>query len=224
MKKNKTKPLSPRAMTSRSFKIKNFMLVLLFGAVLLSGCSGAFFSTEINKMQVKRPTPKLNVVVMPRQRVELSSCKALMIPVFMAGAQERHWGQSVTNLIRSIMLQEGIFGTLELFPTNNPADKEILKQARDRGFDYLVEVSMPPVIEPSGDSDGWVALHVKVLNVNKGYSIWRIYGETQLIPQPTCQCLFGTKAFVPAPSVGQGIVSITRQIAMVMRQQQVALF
>ncbi len=185
----------------------------------LYGCSStAFYTTDINDRQVIKPVPKLNVVVMPRQPVDLSSSKALMVPVFMAGSQEQHWGQSVTNLIRSIALQEGIFNTLELFPTNNPCDREILKQARDRGFDYLLEVSMPPVIEPSGNSEGWVALHMKVVDVKKGYSLWRIYGETQLIPQPTFHCLMGEKAFVPAPSVGQGIVTIARQIAMVMRR------
>ncbi len=201
-------------MTYKRFKI----LILFLLAACLSGCSSAFFTTDINDRQVIKPVPKLNVVVMPRGHVDLAASKALMVPVFMAGSQEQHWGRSVTNLIRSITLQEGVFNTLELFPTNNPDDEEILKQARDRGFDYLLEVSMPPVIEPSGDSEGWVALHVKVVDVKKGYSLWRIYGETQLIPQPTFHCLTGRRDFVPAPSVGQGIVTITRQMAMVMRQ------
>ncbi len=205
-------------MMSRPFKSVLAFVLLNSASLLLLGCSSAFFSTDINNRQVKMPVPKLNVVVMPRQHVNLDESKALMIPVFMAGAQEQHWGQSVTNLIRSILLQEGLFHTLELFPTNNPGDQEISKEAKDRGFDYLVEVSMPPVIEPAGDSQGWVAIHIKIIDVNKGYSLWRIYGETQLIPQPTFHCLMGERAFVPAPSVGQGIVSITRRIAMVMRQ------
>ncbi len=189
--------------------------VLLAGG--LSACSGAFLTTDINDRQVIKPVPKLNVMVMPKQHVDLSSRKALMVPVFMAGSQEQHWGQSVTHLIRSIALQEGLFNTLELLPTNDPHDREIMKQARDRGFDYLLEVSMPPIIEPSGDSEGWVALHMKVVDVKKGYSLWRIYGEAQLIPQPTLHCLMGRRAFVRAPSVGQGIVTIARQMADVMR-------
>ena len=201
-------------MTYKRFKI----IISFLLAACLNACSSTFFTTDINDRQVIKPVPKLNVVVMPRGHVDLAASKALMVPVFMAGSQEQHWGQSVTNLIRSITLQEGVFNTLELFPTNNPGDEEILKQARDRGFDYLLEVSMPPVIEPSGDSEGWVALHVKVVDVKKGYSLWRIYGETQLIPQPTVHCLTGRRDFVPAPSVGQGIVTITRQMAMVMRQ------
>ena len=210
-------------MTDRFSKKTSWLpLVLLFLIAcpfILSGCAGSsFFTTDINDRQIKKPVPKLNVVIMPKQHTDLSRYRALMIPVFMAGAQEQHWGQSVTNLVRSVVLQEGVFGTLELFPTNNPGDQEIMKQARDRGFDYLLEISMPPVIEPSGDSEGWVALHLQVISVDKGYSLWRIYGEAQLIPQPTLHCLMGQRAFVPAPSVGQGIVSITRQMAMVMRQ------
>lgn len=205
-------------MMFRSFKIIQILLPVLLLPAALCGCSGTFFSTDMDNRQVKMPVPKLNVVVMPKQHLDLSRQKALMVPVYMAGAQEQQWGSSVTRMIRSLLLQEGLFNTLALFPTNHPDDQIIFKQARDRGFDYLVEVSIPPIIEPSGDSAGWVALSVKIIDVNKGYSLWRLYGEAQLIPQPTFHCLLEKKPFVQAPSVGQGIVSITRQMAQVIRQ------
>ncbi len=205
-------------MMSRFSKIIQALLLVLFLTAALCGCSGTFFSTDMNERHVKMPVPKLNVVVMPKQRLDLFGYKALMVPVFMAGAQEHQWGSSVTGMIRSLLLQEGLFNTLALFPTNHPDDQEIRKQARDRGFDYLVEISIPPIIEPSGDSEGWVALSMKIIDVHKGYSVWRVYGEAQLIPQPTFHCLLGKKPFVQAPSVGQGIVSITRQMAQVIRQ------
>ena len=205
-------------MMFKFFKIMRILLPVILLPAVLCGCGSPFFSTDMNERHVKMPVPKLNVVVMPKQRLDLSGYKALMVPVFMAGAQEHQWGSSVTGMIRSLLLQEGLFNTLALFPTNHPDDREIRKQARDRGFDYLIEVSIPPVIEPSGDSEGWVALSMKIIDVDKGYSVWRVYGEAQLIPQPTFHCLLGKKPFVQAPSVGQGIVSITRQMAHVMRQ------
>ena len=205
-------------MIFRSFKIIQILLPVLLLPAALCGCGNPFFSTDMNERQVKMPVPKLNVMVMPKQHLDLSRYKAIMVPVFMAGAQEHQWGPSVTQMIRSLLLQEGLFNTLALFSSNHPSDHEILKQARDRGFDYLVKVSIPPIIEPAGDSEGWVALSLQIINVNKEYSLWRVYGEAQLIPQPTFHCLLGVKPFVQAPSVGQGIVSITRQMAQVIRQ------
>jgi len=199
-------------MTTRGFRATIFCL-----AVFLAGCSSSIYSVGQEPRRVKRPVPRINVIVMPTEHLDLHKRRALMTPIFMAGTQEGTWGPSVTNLVRAILLQEGLFGTLELFPANNLTEQVMLKETRDRGLDYLVQASMPAIIEPSGDSEGWVALYLKVISAKRGYSVWQIYGEAQLLPQPTVHSLFGQQTFVPAPSVGQGIVSITRTMAQVMR-------
>ncbi len=140
-----------------------------------------------------------------------------MIPVFMAGNQEEVWGPSVTSLIRSILLQESVFHTLALAPNNNIDKNDLLQMARDQGFDYLLEIILPGILEPAGDSPGWVGINLYLKSTKAGFSVWQIYGETQLIPRITQHRFLGKDDFVPAPSVGQGIVAITRTMAKILR-------
>ncbi len=140
-----------------------------------------------------------------------------MIPAFMAGNQEEIWGASVTSLIRSILLQENLFGTLALNPDNHLDKSDMLRLAREKGYDYVLEIIMPGIIEPAGDSPGWVGLNIHIISTKKGYSLWQIYGETQLLPRPTFHGFFKKDDYVPAPTVGQGIAAITRAAASIMK-------
>ncbi len=194
------------------------MLFLFMG---ISGCvNNNYFSPDTAALrQTIKPAPKINVYIMPKGNVDLSKKKVLMIPAFMAGNQEEIWGQSVTALVRSILLQENVFGTLALNPNNHHDRHEMLRIARNKGFDYLLEITLPGIIEPAGDSSGWVGLNLHIVNTKKGYSIWQIYGETQLLPRPTFHGFFKKEDYVPAPTVGQGIEAITRAVANILKRQ-----
>ncbi len=204
-------------MTKTFFKSHLLFIAISFLAVSCSG--SAFFSPDERPQGSIKPAPKIEVFIMPKTPVDLSKKKVLMIPAFMAGNQEEIWGPSVTRLIRSILLQEGIFNTLALAENNNIDTREILNMARTRGFDYILEIVMPGILEPAGNSPGWVGFTLYLKNTRKGFSLWQIYGETQLLPRPTYHRFFYRDDFVPAPTVGQGIESITRIMARIIRGQ-----
>ncbi len=201
-------------MTFNLFKISICYLPLI---LFFTGCSSnEYFSVDPSRQTI-RPRPRLNVYVMPKAPVDLAKKKVLMIPAFMAGNQEEIWGNSVTSLVRSILLQENVFGTLALNPNNHQDRHDMLRIAREKGFDYLLEITLPGIIEPAGDSPGWVGLNLHIISTKKGYSIWQIYGESQLLPQPTFHGFFKKKEYVPAPTVGQGIEAITRTAANIIK-------
>jgi len=196
-----------------------FLLVLIALTGLAGGCaSNDYFSLPTNARQPLKPAPRINVYVMPQSALDLSRKKVLMVPAYMAGNQEEIWGKSVTSLIHSLLLQENVFGTLALNPDNHLDKAEMLQLAREKGFDYLLEIIMPGIIEPAGDSPGWVGINFQLISTRKGYSIWHIYGETQLLPQPTFHGFFNKQDYVPAPTVGQGIESITRLTATILKK------
>ncbi len=201
-------------MTFKLFKTLVYFLPLFF----LTACArnNDYFSVELNRQTIK-PRPRLNVYVMPKKPINLSQKKILMVPAFMAGNQEEIWGESVTSLVRSILLQENVFGTLALNPNNHQDRHDMLRIAREKGFDYLLEITLPGIIEPAGDSPGWVGLNIHIISTRKGYSIWQIYGESQLIPRPTFHGFFKKEDYVPAPTVGQGIEAITRAAANILK-------
>ncbi len=197
------------------FRPPLFLVVL---SIFIASCSqSAFFSPDERSQNPIKPAPKIDVFIMPKIPVDLSQKKVLMIPAFMAGNQEEIWGPSVTSLIRSILLQERIFKTLALAENNNMDTKEILNRARIRGFDYTLEIVMPGILEPAGNSPGWVGFTLYLKDTKEGFSLWQIYGETQLLPRPTYHRFFQRDDFVPAPTVGQGIESITRIMAKIIR-------
>ncbi len=198
---------------------ERFKRLLVFMVVaLLSGCAtGDNYFQPPRTQDTLRPEPRLNVFVMPKTPLNLSRKKVLMIPAYMAGNQEEIWGNSVTSLVRSILLQEGIFGTLALNPDNHLDKKDMLRIAHEKGFDYILEIILPGIIEPAGDSSGWVGMNIYIISTKKGYSLWQIYGETQLIPRPTFHGFFQTDQYVPAPTVGQGLEAITRSAARIIR-------
>ncbi len=185
---------------------------------LLYGCAdnGYFFPDSTHEETI-RPHARLNVYVMPKTYLNLSNKKVLMIPAFMAGNQEEIWGQSVTSLVRSILLQENVFGTLALNPNNHLDKHDMLRIAQEKGYDYVLEIILPGIIEPAGDSSGWVGMNFYIVSTKKGYSLWQIYGETQLLPRPTFHGFFQKEDYVPAPTVGQGIEAITRAAANIMK-------
>ena len=193
-----------------------FMFILL-----LSGCAdNGYFVPEKPCNKTIKPHAHINVYVMPKTHLDLSRKKVLMIPAFMAGNQEEIWGQSVTSLVRSILLQENVFGTLALNPDNHLDMHDMLRIARDRGYDYILKIVLPGIIEPAGDSSGWVGMNFHIISTRKGYSIWHIYGETQLLPRPTFHGFFRKEDYVPAPTVGQGIEAITRAAADILKNQK----
>ncbi len=201
--------------SNHSKKALVFLLLILF-----SGCAdNGYFIPHDSSHKAIKPSAHLNVYVMPKTHLDLSRKKVLMIPAFMAGNQEEIWGQSVTSLVRSIFMQENVFGTLALNPDNNLDRQDMLRIAGERGYDYVLEIILPGIIEPAGDSSGWVGMNFHIISTRKGYSLWKIYGETQLLPRPTFHGFFKKEDYVPAPTVGQGIEAITRATADILKNQ-----
>jgi len=200
-----------------TFNLCRISICYLSLILFFTGCTSSDYFSFNPARQTIRPTPRLNVYIMPKGPIDLSQKKVLMIPAFMAGNQEEIWGDSVTSLVRSILLQENVFGTLALNPNNHQDRHDMLRIAREKGFDYLLEITLPGIIEPAGDSPGWVGLNMHIISTRKGYSIWQIYGESQLLPQPTFHGFFKKEDYVPAPTVGQGIEAITRTAASIIK-------
>ena len=198
---------------------KTFSLFALLVALCIQGCAGENFLTPVNLPQEQGKTlPKLQVYIMPQKPVCLKKAKVLMVPVFMQGTHEKDWSKAVSNLIHSILLQENLFHTLVLANENTTPQKDFLTLAKERGFDYILEIVMPPVLEAAGNSPGWVGMTLYLKDSARGYTLWQIYGETRLVPQPTYHKLWGRQDAALAPTSGQGIVCITRAMARIMKQ------
>lgn len=193
----------------------------LFAALLLLAAAAGCTVNEppVEHLSGHVPRPVVDVQIAPTAPVDLKKASVLMAPVFLADRQEELWRDSVTRLVHSILLQENAFGTIEVSKDLVPTLEKLYREAATRGFDYLLLVDFSPILVSACNTPGWLGITLKLISTTgeQTFTLWQIYGEAILSPQPTMQGLLGLAQPRLAPTVGQGISVITRSMARIMR-------
>ena len=195
-----------------------FILPVILFLLFLNGCTVS--EPPVEHLSSHLPRPVIDVQIAPKTAVPLNRATVLMAPVFLADKQEEHWRDSVTRLVHSILMQENLFGTLEVSEDTVPTMKKLQREARRRGFDYLLTMDFSPILVSACNTPGWlgITLHLERVEELNRFTLWQIDGEVILTPTPTVQGFLGVAQPRLAPTVGQGISCVTRAMADIMRR------
>ncbi len=111
-------------------------------------------------------------------------------------------------------MKKGVFATLEI--AKNPGSymegEKVYAGLQDR-FDLIITGEIPEILYPSGNSRGHVTLDLRITSAKTGTTLWHMYGETQLSPEPARFSPLGNRPFRPAPSPVQGLSNIITRMA-----------
>ncbi len=188
-----------------------FYFFLLFMLVFMCGCAGPRpFYVHPNVQDMK---PTMQVFVAPRGLVDTRNQKAL---VLWANVSEEmppaYSSEAITRCLQDIFLQYRVFLVTALSERNAEIGGKT-GYASDKGFDYIIQTDVPPMIIPVGNTPGWVGLDIKIKDARSGVTVWHIYGEVNLVPEAGNYGIFWDRPSRPAPSAAQGIISICRAAA-----------
>ncbi len=196
----------------RTGTIVSRLLTILF--ILLPGCSAINPQPEILTPEpVRSPIPRINVFAAPRQPINMSRYQAILLPLSCPRNYPDNWSVAATRLVQDLFIKKGVFGTLkfEKRPGGRTEDK-VYAGLQDR-FDFIITGEIPVILYPSGNSRGRIALDLKVTSARTGTTLWHIYGETDLTPEPAKFSPLGNSPFRPAPSPVQGLSNIIVRMA-----------
>ena len=210
--------------TGHRYNLLNLLACCLIAATV-AGCSGSNVATmfQTNESpagpEPSRPDIGINILVKPAMPWPLNEKKALLVPVQMANSRENRWEAALTGIAHSVLLQERLFAVVECYEKDSVPLSTILKEAEERGFDYIITCTVPNILVPSGNSAGWVGLSLKIRGAKPGsYTIWNLYGGSDLTPEPTRHDLLGTSTAVNAPSVTTGFFALVKSMARIIKE------
>jgi len=159
------------------------------------------------------PCPRIEVYVAPAGRVEAASLKILLAPLRLAPYQEADTALAMTRLFQDILLQHRTFAVVERIPGPYASEAALAVLAADRGFDCVLFGELPAPIIPAGNSPGRVGMDVRLVTAKRQITLWHIFGEAELFPQPARHTILAPARGRPAPTLPQGFVTLARAIA-----------
>lgn len=183
-------------------------LVILWS--FLGGCA----RVPVGCRHVSGPVqPRLQIYVAPATPVLPSLQKTLLFPLHLdqdkaQGAQGPLWQLALSQLLQDVLLQHQAFTVVELADSWYEPREQALKTAIRRGFDFVIIGEVPVLMQPTDVSPGRIALRLKVLSTANRATIWSLYAEADLCPEPGRDLIVWEKPHRPAPSLSQGFAAL----------------
>ncbi|HID97088.1 MAG TPA: hypothetical protein EYP57_02715 [Thermodesulfobacteriaceae bacterium] len=184
--------------------------------LILSSCSPEMYGWTNAGMD----PVNVQLYVVPDSPAEIADQKVLVVPFTVQPHQNRDISLAVTELVREIFHQRHVFSVLDIAPELHISEERMVDMAADRGFDYLMVGNIPPVMAPAGNSSGWVAMEVKVIETRSRSEEWHIYGETALLPGNSRIYVLYDRPYESAPTVSRGFAALAGALADVMQEKR----
>lgn len=189
--------------------------------VLLVSCSQPPFiqSPNFSQNDIGRP-PNVNiqVYIQPERPLGLNKQSAYLTPLYLPQRYDKALGISYAGIIQEIFLQHRIFQTLE---QHKDMERGVSAAGvKERGFDYLIEISSPSFLAPAGNSRGWIALNLKILRLADGVTMWHMYGEADLLSLHRGHDILFPRDYRDAPTLTEGLAAIVHKMAEVIANQE----
>ncbi len=188
-----------------------YRFLFLVFAFLLSGCGPRPLYVHPS---VQNLEPVMQVFVAPKNLVDTRSQKALIqwanVSEEMAPAYS---STALTQSLQDIFLQHRVFLVTALPSEKNMDGDNLMNFASQNGFDYVIHATVPTMIIPAGNTPGWAGLDLNIQSVRSGVTVWHIYGEVNLVPEPGAYGIFRDIPPRPAPTATQGFTAICRAAA-----------
>ena len=197
------------------FRLSGICFALLL--LLLNACSPVARNSTLAESAL--PQPRLVIYIAPETPVFTNTQKVLLAPLRLSLHEAEDWGLAMTKLLQDIFLQHRVFSVTERVPQSNGSEDQMLDNAANRGFDYLMVGEVRPPVCPVGNSTGWVGLNIRIISAKNRSTIWHIYGEAYLYPEQRRHYLFYERPYRPAPSLAQGLEAVATAMANVIRLQ-----
>ena len=197
-----------------SFRGHLTLAVVLCAVLSLAGCG--LYPTKMapHRSREARIVPLLHVYVAPRDLGACVGSRVLVLPPRAYGPQ-RSIEIPVGRLLQEVLLQHRLFSVVELGETGEEMDG-LMREAAKRGFDFVADTTLEPVLEPSGNSPGRVGARLRLISTANTLTIWDIAGGADLFPHTTTFLWLYESHYEPAPGAVQGLDAIFRAMARTM--------
>lgn len=191
-------------------KNKFLILVMIFGLTCLTSCAQApqFATHQIETY----PKPALQVYIAPEERLDLQESSALLDKVRLFLPDKQSLSEAMTTQVKDVLLQCRIFKQIEVFQPDS-AKKDIYMAAFEKHADYVIEVGIPQMLAPAGNTPGWICLDMKIVRAKDHVTFWSIYAEVHLEMRHKQNYLLYERPYAQAPSLSQGLDAIVREVA-----------
>ncbi len=188
---------------------------------LLVSCSQPPFLQPPNFPQNDRgrlPNVNLQVYIQPQRPLGLNKQTAYLTPLYLPQHYDKALSVSYGGIVQEIFLQHRIFQTLE---QHKDMERGVsTAEAKKRGFNYLMEISSPSFLTPSGNSRGWVALNLKIIRLSDETTLWHMYAEADLLPLHRGHDILFPRDYRDAPTLTEGLTAIVHKMAEVIADSE----
>jgi len=198
----------------KTYQLTKISIIFVFITTLVLGCSPTFNTYRTP------PRISMQVFIRPTSNNYNKLC-ALMLPPKLPPKnltveETERWQMAYGQIIQQCLLQTRAFYVVELQNSDENIN-EAIKEAQIWHLNCVIIPTITEILPPTDTSSGILAIDFKVLSVKTKAVLWSIYAQATLTPQPYQDFILWHQTFKPATDITQALSILTRDVAMVIK-------